>query len=500
MRTLMRRREFLVQSIGAGFAGLAGTLPAVRAREARAVRSVVQLSPELEPLVRWLEDTPSERLVPELAHRIRSGTVRYRDLVAALLLAGVRNVQPRPYVGYKFHTVLVIHSCHLAALDAPPQLRWLPILWAAHYFKRCQAADVREGDWHMAPVDEARVPPPQKAEQAFVEAMERWDEEAADVAAAGFTRAAGLNRVFRILFRYAARDYRSIGHKAIFVANAYRTLQTIGPQHAEPVVRSLAYALLNRQGEDPLRGDHPADRPWRVNRTLVTKIRSGWSVGRPDAGAADQLVTALRDADDRQAAELVVELLNSGVAPQSIWDGLFAAAAELVYRQPGIVSLHAMTTTNAIHHLFQLADCAETRRILLLQNASFLPLFRGTMRQRGAVSERSLKEILSDGPAAEEPHAVLELLAEGQREAALRAAVALAADPGRKRALEDAVRVSVISRANDPHDYKLGSAVLEDAPLRSQPWSSLMIAASLLCLPHAAARETPVLRVVGEVS
>ena len=33
-------------------------------------------------------------------------------------------------------------------------------------------------------------------------------------------------------------------HKAIYVANSYRTLGCIGQQHAEPVLRSLAYALL----------------------------------------------------------------------------------------------------------------------------------------------------------------------------------------------------------------------------------------------------------------
>jgi hypothetical protein len=34
-------------------------------------------------------------------------------VLAALLLAGVRNIQPRP-VGFKFHAVLVVNSAHLA--------------------------------------------------------------------------------------------------------------------------------------------------------------------------------------------------------------------------------------------------------------------------------------------------------------------------------------------------------------------------------------------------
>ena len=48
-----------------------------------------------------------------------------------------------------------------------------------------------------------------------------------------------------MFWRYGARDFRDIGHKAIFVANSYRTLVTIGWRHAEPILRSLAYALLD---------------------------------------------------------------------------------------------------------------------------------------------------------------------------------------------------------------------------------------------------------------
>jgi len=44
----------------------------------------------------------------------------YRDLLAALLLAGIRNIQPRP-VGFKFHAVLVVNSAHLASLSSPDQ-------------------------------------------------------------------------------------------------------------------------------------------------------------------------------------------------------------------------------------------------------------------------------------------------------------------------------------------------------------------------------------------
>ena len=67
-------------------------------------------------------------------------------MLAALLLAGVRNVQPRPSVGFKFHAVLVVNSAHLASLASPDEHRWLPIFWALDHFKSSQARDVREGE------------------------------------------------------------------------------------------------------------------------------------------------------------------------------------------------------------------------------------------------------------------------------------------------------------------------------------------------------------------
>src|SRR4030095_15347361 len=167
---------------------------------------------------------------------------------AALLLAGVRNIQPRP-VGFKFHAVLVVNSAHLASLASPDSDRWLPIFWALDYFKDSQARDAREGDWTMAPVAESAVAPAHKGRQAFIEAMNNWDEAAADAAVAGLARTADAREVLEVFSRYGARDFRDIGHKAIYVANGWRTLQHIGWRHAQPVFCFLACARVYHYGD-----------------------------------------------------------------------------------------------------------------------------------------------------------------------------------------------------------------------------------------------------------
>jgi len=405
------RRRFLRTSatggalLGLGDLGFLSRLRPVSADEATLDPKVVRLQPEIEPLVRLLEETPRERLLEEVAARVRKGTA-YRDVLAALLLAGVRNVQPRPSVGHKFHAVLVVNSAHLASLGSPDTDRWLPIFWALDYFKSSQAQDVREGNWTMGPVDESAVPPARKARAALAAAMDNWDETAADAAVASLARSAGTNEVYELFFRYGARDFRSIGHKAIYVANSCRTLQCIGWQHAEPVLRSLAYALLMHEGGNPARRDDPADRPWRHNQERAGRIKDDWSGGAPEAAASSDLLATLRKGSDDDACEQVVELLNRGVAPQSVWDALFDTAGELLLRQPGIVSLHAVTSTNALHFAYQASGDDRTRRLLMLQNAAFLTLFRGAMVGRVKVGDALIYQLEPVATSKDEPAAL----------------------------------------------------------------------------------------------
>ena len=118
------RRRFLTDmAAGTAVAGVSdiaflSRLHAVPSAEAKVSPEAVQLLPEIEPTVRLIEDTPRDRLMEVVAERIKAG-MSYRELLAGLLLAGVRNVEPRPSVGFKFHAVLVVHSAHLASLSSP---------------------------------------------------------------------------------------------------------------------------------------------------------------------------------------------------------------------------------------------------------------------------------------------------------------------------------------------------------------------------------------------
>jgi hypothetical protein len=494
MNLLLPRRAFL-QATLAGTATATGLdflarLPRLSAAEVKG--GPVALQPEIEPLVRLLENTPRNKVVEEVAARIRGG-LSYRELLAALMLAGVRNIQPRP-VGFKFHAVLVVNSAHLASLESSDRDRWLPLLWAVDQFKNSQARDVQEGDWTMAALDEAAVPSAHQARAAFERAMDRWDEPAADVAAASLARHLGAQECFELFARYGARDFRDIGHKAIYVANSWRTLQTIGWRHAEPILRSLAYALLDRGGRaNPAENDLAPDRPSRRNAKLVKEIRADWLAGQPDPAATKELLALLRDADENAACDAVVKLLNRGVAPGSIYDALFQAAGEMLMRAPGIVTLHAVTSTNAIHHAFQHSGNDETRRMLLLQNAAFIALFRQAAIGRGMKPGGTrIDEFEALAPNASGAPAVEEIFADVSRNklVAAQKTVAWLGAGGDARAFLDTARRLLFLKGTDSHDYKFASAALEDYFHLAPAHRDRFLAASAFYLKGSGAPDT----------
>lgn len=498
-RPTTRRGFFRHTAAGGAALGLAqwglpwlGALPRVSADEAQLDPHVVRFHADIEPLVRLIEESPRERLLEEVAARIRAGT-SYQEVLAALQLAGVRNVQPRPNVGFKFHAVLVVNSAHVASLASSEADRWLPIFWALDYFKQAQAEDERQGDWTMAPVDESAVPPAHRAREALVAAMDNWDVAAADAAVAGLARTAGSHELFELFCRYGARDFRDIGHKAIFVANSWRTLQAIGWQHAEPILRSLTYALLNHEGQNPATRDGDADRPGRQNAELATQFREDWLAGSPDPGATIDLLATLREATAADACARTVELVNGGVAVESLWDAVFQAAGELLVRQPGIVALHAMTSSNALYYAYQTSADDRTRRFLLLQNVAFVPLFREAIRARGGTTEGVALDQLEPAEwSASGSEAVQEILADvsSDRLLAARKTLAYLSAGGDPTALVDAARRLVFFKGTNSHDYKFSSAVLEDYLFRSPEAGQRYLAASMFNLRGSSDRES----------
>ena len=499
MNTRLNRRRFLQGSTASATALGLGELPflpqlsQLAAADLALPRNAVSFRPEIEPLVRLLEDTPREEVINTFAHQIKQGT-SYREVLSALLLAGIRNIQPRP-VGFKFHAVLVVNSAHQASMKSPSNERWLPIFWALDYFKSSQSRDIQEGDWTLSKVDESAVPPADKARSAFQTAMDNWDVDATDVATAGLARSCGAAEILDVFARYGCRDYRDIGHKAIYVANSWRTLQSIGWEHSEPVLRSLAYALLAHGGKNPSTSDYGADRAGRVNSTRLNNFRSGWQRGRRDSAATLALAEVFRTGTDLEASEHALRFINAGVDPSSLWDAIFNFAGELLRRHPGIVSLHAITSSNALHFSYQNCSRENTRKLLLLQACSFMPLFRGdTVSQ----NQDRFDQLVAAPLPADETEAIDDIFAtiDGDKSTAASKVFHYLESGHSTRQLVDTARRFLFLKGNNSHDYKFASAVMEDFYQVSPQWRNHFLAASVY---HLRGAQAPTNRLVERI-
>jgi hypothetical protein len=192
----------------------------------------------------------------------------------------------------------------------------------------------------------------------------------------------------------------------------------------------------------------------------------------------------LREHSDEDCCQLVVEMLNRGVAPQSIWDALFVGAEELLMRQPGIVALHSVTSTNALNFAYRTTASDETRRLLLLQNAAFVPLFRKAMEGRGKLQTNRLDQLEAVKVDAENAATVDDIFADVTKDRPAAAAKILGylnagGDPHQ---LMDAARLLIFLKGNNAHDYKFSAAVLEDFYHVSPAWRNRYLAASVFNL------------------
>ncbi len=128
MKTMRNRRQFLAQvgegmlvaSVGYAAAVEMGLAPA-RAEEAP---GSLAFGP-LEPLVALMQETPTDRLLPLLVERLRSGA-DLRQLVAAAALANARTFAGEDYVG--FHTVMALAPAYHMAAELPEGQTPLPVL------------------------------------------------------------------------------------------------------------------------------------------------------------------------------------------------------------------------------------------------------------------------------------------------------------------------------------------------------------------------------------
>lgn len=477
----MNRRTFIH---AAGATGLSLTSPFGFGATGRAVGDLVNL----------LEDSPRE-LIPRELVRLIEKDLRYEDLLAALALAAVRNVQPYPKVGYKYHSVMMLRAVHSTTQHLSSADKWLPIAWAADYFKQTQAEERDADGWRMPA--RAAVSPggAEAARHALTVALDTWDRDAADAAIVNYAELARPQAIFSLLLPYGARDLRAIGHKAIAVSNAHFLIDVLGSAQAGPILRSTVAALQNSDA-DPNPASHalPPDQPWRQNLQRLREIPQNWKQGRNDAGAQAELHAALYQVSEDESGKAVIALLRQGISPDAIWQVLFDTAAELLMHESGIVPLHAQTTANALYYAYRVCADEPTQQLSLLQCAAFIAMFRRlvgvTQPQIGLEALQPLPPETTGLDAIDE---IFADVAAGRRLQAARKSLGYLQSGGNPEALIAKTRHHLVYNAAGPHDYKFSEAVFDSyAQFANSDWQRRFLSAGMSTFKAPAKRPGPV--------
>jgi hypothetical protein len=454
----------------------------------------VRFGHDIEPIVRLIEETPRDKCVEVFIKQLRDG-LPYRRLLAATFFAGIRKE-------YSHHEVYKIHAVHQVSMDVRAEERLLPLFWAINGFKQ------RQEDFPAPSLTVLRgtLPKPEKAAAELAEAVERGDQERAELAVLALARNQGARQTVEQLWLYGCRNGGSGGHGAISVANCFRALEIIGWQQAEPALRFIVQDLFHFGWLKP---DAYLQPNTAQAEQILNKLPPGWAGCQGDQAATRELFALIRNGKANEAGKLAAKQLQNGIAAQAIWDAVHLATAELMVRHSsgwGLASrpLHSNTSTNALHFAFRTSSTPRSKLLVLLQAVAWAAdKTGGDLAGKGlrdkcieelggaalpASSEKTIAEVFELLPFRTyrwEPKADQKaVLTYGNREnadEACRKVFALASKRPEVVPLFVQTARSWLCRkaSNDHHEYKFLATILEDAGLVSPEWQPHLLAASV---------------------
>jgi hypothetical protein len=283
----------------------------------------------LEPLVRAMQDTPLDSLLPLLVEKIKSGT-SLNDLLAAGALANARTFGGEDYIG--FHTFMALVPAGNMARELPAELAPLPVLKVLYRnTSRIQAFGGR-GAEVLHPV--ADVPAGVPSADALHEATRRADFDTAERVFAGMMHGS-LKDAYNNL-QPSVQDEENV-HRVVLAWRAWSTLDLTGAEHAHTLLRQTIRFCCNSEKDSQGRSRQPS----AIRELLPRLLDQNGLLAKPlgERRADDEWIAKFSktvfSSTREQAAEAAAMALAEGIAPESIGEAISLAATELLLHDPG---------------------------------------------------------------------------------------------------------------------------------------------------------------------
>ena len=334
---------------------------------------------DLEPLVCLMQETPANKLLPQLASKLKSGTSLKR-LVAAAALANARTFGGEDYVG--FHTLMALSPALRMAQELPEAQQALPVFKVLYRnTNRIQEKGGRK-DEVLHPVLPGKLPATETKTGEALRALVRQREvgTAEQMLAALARRSA--DEAFNDLL-YAVQDNTEV-HRVVLPYRSWDLLDVVGRDHAHTLLRqSVRYCVKAESW--------PRNATWDEPRTLLPKAleehrlldRNPGSKAAEDGWVA-QLSETIFKSTPAQAAHAAAAALAEGFAPAEIGEAISLAANQLVLRDQGrtprdevvgkpigsvhgdSIGVHACDSANAWRNMARVTNSRNTFACLIL--------------------------------------------------------------------------------------------------------------------------------------
>jgi len=481
-----------VAAAGSWFTDLTFLAPLSRASAAdtRIDPSQVRLNEDIEHLIRLIKTTPRDKCVMAFVHELERG-LSYQNFLTALFLTALGQGDP--------HQVAQIYSAHRVSCDARIEERLLPMFWALDRVK--SELDAQDNSQLLEGL-KGNFPRADQALSIFQDAMGKRDPDQAERAIVVLAQTEGPRQAMSRLWEYGARTVSgTLGHHPIVVANTWRTLDAMGWQHAEPVLRYAARYL-----------NFEPDRTYAPNLERVAarlpNLPADWALSKPDREATLQIYAVLREGRSDEACDLIVSQLESDkVKAGAAWDAVHLVAADLLFRYKtgggpiGGMLIHAVTSTNALRFGFDCSSDDRARLLMLLQGVSaiegaFIAPAQKDAQLRAINLLDLASEVKDDAVKLADVFSMLPIKtnksntyirhSDDERTAsdeACKKAFTLLQDPSQFRPFMQTARSLLCVKASlDPHDIKYPVAAFEDISSASPDWRRYLLASSVHAL------------------
>jgi hypothetical protein len=282
---------------------------------------------ELEPLVRLMQETPVNALIPALTDELRKGTPLKR-LTAAAAMANARTFGGEDYVG--FHTMMALAPSLHMSQELPSNLQPLPIFKVLYRnSNRIQEHGGRKGEV-LHPVTPSGSSETAASGERLREAVRNKDLATAEQILAASALLSPEDAFNHVL--YAVQDNTEV-HRVVMPYRAWDLLGLIGKEQALTLLRQSVHYCVNAESWSHKSNGSRALLPKLFDEHKLLDRSPGTRT--VDDAWVDQMSQTIFKSTPEEAAAAVAAALSEGITPDALGEAITLTANQLVLRDMG---------------------------------------------------------------------------------------------------------------------------------------------------------------------